>query len=112
MTEEIIDGVDVSECRYYRKDKNCDIWGISCQMKEFCYFKILKQENARLKEKLEKIKELATPLRCNNPLDCWMNQDVGAGDIYGCDGDDYKGCPYGFASYILKIIEGADDANI
>lgn len=56
MNEEI----DVSGCRYYRKDKNCDIWGIPCRMKEFCYFKILKQENTNLKEKLEKIKEIAT----------------------------------------------------
>ena len=38
-----------------------------------------------------------------------MNQDEGTGDIYGCDGYDYKGCPNGFASYILKIIEGAEE---
>lgn len=54
MNEEI----DVSECRYYRKNKECDIWGIPCQMKEFCYFKILKQENAELKEAFKKAKEV------------------------------------------------------
>ena len=54
MSEE----VDISGCRYYRKDKNCDIWGIPCQMKEFCYFKILKQENAKLKEELAEANQL------------------------------------------------------
>lgn len=73
-----------------------------------CYNEV-EFENKKLKEKLKKIKEFVTPLYCNNPLDCWMNKDEGTGDIYGCEGDDYKGCPNGFASCILKIIEGAED---
>ena len=75
MNEEI----DVSGCRYYRKNKECDIWGIPCQMKEFCYFKILKQENKKLKAKLEKIRKLVS---------------------------EYRSC---YAEPILEIIEGAKD---
>lgn len=48
-----------TECKYYRdKDKECDVWGIPCEMKD-CYFKELKrleQENERLKEEV-KIKD-------------------------------------------------------
>lgn len=160
MTEEIINGVDVSECEYLEKSIpiDCSIANCFCYENKNCYYKQLKRlefenkllkadyeaseaenvklkektkllekisthltdnslfsvryftkENTKLKEKLKKIKELATPLSCNNPLDCWMNQDVGTDDIYGCEGDDYKGCPNGFASCILKIIEGAED---
>lgn len=113
MTE-IIDGVDVSGCGYAEKSipVDCSIDNCFCYENNDCYYKQLKkieQENAKLKEKLEKIKEFITPLCCNNPLDCWMNKDEGTGDIYGCEGNDYKGCPNGFASCVLKIIEGAED---
>lgn len=80
-----------------------------CSECEFKYIDELKEENEQMRAKLGKIKELAIPLSCNNPLDCWMNQDDGTGDIYGCDGYDYKGCPSGFASCVLKIIEGAEE---
>lgn len=47
----------ITECKYYRdKDKECDVWGIPCEMKD-CYFKELKrleQENERLKEEKDK----------------------------------------------------------
>ena len=75
MEEIIIDGVDVSRCKYYRKDKNCNIWGIPCQMKEFCYFKILKQENAKLKETLEEISEIADKA-CRSGCRCIDKTDI------------------------------------
>ena len=46
----------ITECKYYRdKDKECDVWGIPCEMKD-CYFKELKRlekENFELKESLK-----------------------------------------------------------
>lgn len=50
-----------TECKYYRdKDKECDVWGIPCEMKD-CYFKELsrlEQENEKLKKTLQEIKEI------------------------------------------------------
>lgn len=73
--------VDRDTFLYYldNADVNWEATARECIAKGF----ELAEENAKLKEKLEKIKELATPLSCNNPLDCWMNQDDGTGDIYG-----------------------------
>lgn len=66
MNEEI----DVSGCKYYRKNKECDIWGIPCQMKEFCYFKILKKENAKLKESNENLlRRLSTKMLSDEHYD-------------------------------------------
>ena len=66
--------IDVSGCRYYRKNKECDIWGIPCQMKEFCYYKMLKQENAKLKEALEKINSIIDNDFTNSYMELSFNE--------------------------------------
>ena len=102
--------IDVSNCTFYVEGE-CDIYQDSCDKLECQYkwYKRIEAENTKLKEKLEKIKETIKDIRCIQPSNCWMNQDVGTDDIYGCEGDDYKGCPNGIASYIYNIIEGAED---
>lgn len=60
MSEIIIDGVDVSGCRYYHY-KGCPARGTKCDFESSeCYYKQLKRlqaENEELKERLEQAEE-------------------------------------------------------
>ena len=62
MDKVIIDGVDVSECKYYDDGVCCnnDVMSISCENTDCIYkqLKRLEQENEKLKKELEKHKSM------------------------------------------------------
>lgn len=66
----IINDIEVEECKYYReKDKNCDVWGIPCNMKEHCYFKQLKRlekENEIITMENQEAREIVAELEYEN----------------------------------------------
>lgn len=106
----IIDGVDVSECKYFDCDsKECKAeyyirYGYeiekydSCRENPNCYFKQLK----RAEQKLEKTKDIATDLlSLTNEYDnCYYKDKCNK-----CD----KECQYKFVDKILQIIEGKEN---
>lgn len=82
MTEEMIDGVDVSECGFldnHRPTKlllcnecNSNFEAMECKDYHDCYYKQIKRleaENAKLKEALEEIREICSNT-CDTNKDC------------------------------------------
>lgn len=90
--KQIIDGIDVSECIYFRMNNkmpmcracNSGVGSPYCEYHKDCYYKQLK----RAEQKLEKIEEVITHHYCNPQIA-------------------HTGCKYD--EMILQIIEGKEN---